>query len=252
MTPTLNRAGIRWAMILPLLVLAGASQAADIPVPNGSFEAPATGFVDTRIDLWTKSPQPVWFDPATAGIGWDQLSGVFANTAPGTATHIDNVHLNQAIYVFGLPTVGISQELTGLEGSYQVGMSYQLTIGLVGGGGGLPEGAGFLLGFYYRDGANQAVPIGSTVVSYSTTAFPTTTHLVDHSVQLPAVQSGDAWAGKAIGIELSSISGTGAGYWDVDNVRLSATQVPEPGTLALGGLGFGAFLLAQRWLRRRA
>src|SRR5262245_32542330 len=86
-----DRRGDRWPAIAGLLALFVANEslrAAPIDVPNASFELPATVFVDTHVDSWQKSAQPAWFDPATAGIGWDQLSGVFVNTAPGTATHI--------------------------------------------------------------------------------------------------------------------------------------------------------------------
>jgi hypothetical protein len=41
----------------------------------------------------------------------------------------------------------------------------------------------------------------------------------------------------------------GEGYWDVDNVRVTATVVPEPGMgglMALGGLAGGAWMLARR------
>ena len=236
-----------------LVAATATARAAAISVPNGSFELPSTAFVDTRVDLWTKSVQPAWFDPATAGIGWNQLSGVFANTAASSPSHIDNVDANQALYVFALPTVGLSQELTSPEGKFQVGFAYDLTVGIVGGGGGMPAGTSFVLNLYYRDAANLAVPIASTVVTYSPANFPTTTHLVDYSVNLPAVQAGQAWADKAIGVELASISGTGAGYWDLDNVRLdSVALVPEPTTIILGGLGLGTILLARHLGPRRS
>jgi hypothetical protein len=60
------------------------------------------------------------------------------------------------------------------------------------------------------------------------------------------VGSGDAWAGKPIGVQLIAASGTGVGYWDLDNVRLEATVVPEPGTWALLGTGAGLLWVAGR------
>ena len=45
------------------------------------------------------------------------------------------------------------------------------------------------------------------------------TELMDFSLQLPTVWSGDAWAGKAIGIGLRA-AGLPGGFWDLDNVRL--------------------------------
>jgi PEP-CTERM motif len=208
--------------------------AAPVTLANPSFELPSTGFVDTRVDGWTKTPTPAWFDPAaTGGVTWDQLSGVFANPAVGQPTRKTNMDGNQGLYLFALPTAGLSQILTT---SFEVGMSYELTLGLAGGGGGMPEGTLFALGLFYMDGATP-VPVVTQMVSHSTALFPTTTSFVDQSVTLGEVLPGDAWVGKPIGVALGSLSGTGVGYWDLDNVRLEATVVPEPETWALMGAG---------------
>ena len=45
------------------------------------------------------------------------------------------------------------------------------------------------------------------------------TQLQDFSLELPAVQAGDAWAGMSIGIALRA-AGQPGGFWDLDNVRL--------------------------------
>jgi hypothetical protein len=49
--------------------------------------------------------------------------------------------------------------------------------------------------------------------------------IVDFSLYLPTVQSGDAWAGKAIGVALRA-AGMPGGFWDLDHVRLAAS-LPE-------------------------
>lgn len=224
---------------------AGFARAESIPVGNASFESPSTTFVNPFIDVWRKTPQPSWFDPAfTQGVTWEQLSGAFANPAVGQANRKENMDGNQGVYLFALPGAGLLQEL---GATYQPGMSYELTVGLTGGGGGMPVGTAFLLGFYYLDGASL-VPLASTTVAHSTDLFPTTTRFVDVSVSLAGVQAGDAWAGKPIGVQLLSASGTGAGYWDLDQVRVQAAVVPEPGSLALLGLGAGA---GAAWFLRR-
>ena len=251
---TSSAASQRWFRSLFLvasgLAVADSASAQSLTVPNGSFELPSTTFVDTRIDLWTKTPQPSWFDPAaTGGIGWDQLSGVFANTAVGQPSHIDNVDGNQAIFVFALPQVGISQVLSTPEGTFQPGSSYTLTVGLLAGGG-AADNSMFQVGLFYLDGSNTAVPINSTTAEFTTAAFPTSTHLIDQTVSTPVVQPGDAWAGKPIGIALTAVSGTGSIYWDVDNVRLTQTAVPEPTTMALFGLGMAGVLWGVRAGRR--
>jgi hypothetical protein len=73
------------------------------------------------------------------------------------------------------------------------------------------------------------VTVAATNIIYTPANFPTTTHFIDFPVQVPTVKASDAWAGQHIGIQLLSsiidptLSG---GYWDVDNVRLSAVTVP--------------------------
>lgn len=237
-----TRCEVRACAALGGLFLASlAASATPVSLSNPSFELPATGFVDTRVDGWSKTPAPVWFDPVLAGgASWDQVSGVFANPPVGQATRKANIDGNQALYLFALPTAGLTQTLSA---TYEAGVSYTLTLGVTGGGGNLPEGSTFLLGFYYVDGAS-AVPLGATTVTHSLATFPTTTSFVDFSATVPTVGAGDAWAGKPIGLQLIATSGTGVGYWDLDNVRLEATVVPEPGTWALLGTGAGLLLVA--------
>src|SRR3982751_4686686 len=64
------------------------TQAQPLSVPNGSFESPVTSFVDLRIDNWQKNPKPPGF-PVTDE-QWEQSIGLFKNTDPTAADHIDN------------------------------------------------------------------------------------------------------------------------------------------------------------------
>ena len=75
---------------------------------------------------------------------------------------------------------------------------------------------------FYRDG-NDVVDIVSRTVE--ATDLPST-QTTDFSLYLPTVQSGDAWAGKAIGTALRAV-GMPGGFWDLDHVRL-AESLPEP------------------------
>jgi len=220
------------------------AHAAAIPVPNGSFEMPSTPFVSPMVDVWQKTPAPGWFDPAlTGGVTWQQLSGVFANTPAGDPSHISNLDGVQALYLFALPGAGLTQVL---GASFEAGMAYELSVGMVGGGGGMAEGTAFQLGLFFMDGA-EAVSVGSATVIHSAAAFPTSALMIDQLLSIPAVSATDPWAGKPIGIQLVAASGTGAGYWNLDNVRLSATVVPEPGTYALLGIGLAGLLTLGRW-----
>ncbi|HAB16277.1 MAG TPA: PEP-CTERM sorting domain-containing protein [Verrucomicrobiota bacterium] len=236
---------IRWAPIaLGSVVLAagiGRLVADPVDVPNYSFESPTVpeGFpVSNTIDSWQKTPQPVWFDPNTFGIEWNQLSGVFPNPPSTEGNHIDNMTGNQALYLFALPTVGLFQEV---GANFTAGMAYTLTIGILGGGG-IPEGSTFEFGIYYEDGVNGQMQVASNSVEFTSASFPTATHLIDYQTGTVVVQPGDAWVGKAIGVSLVATSGTGAGYWDLDNIRLDATVVPEPSSWGLAILGLGGVL----------
>jgi len=221
--------------------------AATVDVPNASFESPSTNYADPAIGSWDKTAQPGWFDPGTFGYSWNQLSGVFANTAVGQPDHIDNVLGSQAAFLFAVPTAGLTQDLVAPFG---IGQSFELTIGLIGGGGNMPVGSILEIGLYYRDTGNNIVMVATNDIAFDGTQFPNTTHLVDFTVSVPTVQAGDAWAGKPIGLELISLAATPGGYWDLDNVRL--TSVPEPSTWGLAASGLGAMLLLRRRLFRRA
>jgi hypothetical protein len=190
------------------LAAALAARAQSLTVPNGSFELPGTSFVSPQVQSWVKTPTPAWFDPAaTGGVTWDQLSGVFANTPPSSASHIANLDGTQALYLFALPTAGITQVL---GDTFQSGFSYRLEVNLRGGGN-LAAGTTLLLGLFYLDGANAPVTVASTTVSYDASQFPVTSQLVTFAAESPVVTDGTPWAGRNLGVQLIATSGTGAG-----------------------------------------
>jgi hypothetical protein len=108
----------------------------------------------------------------------------------------------------------------------------------------MTDGAGLRLSFYYRDAGNNPVTVAATDIAYSAAAFPTMTQLSDYTVNVPAVQAADPWAGQKIGVQIA-VTSAGGTYWDMDNVRVSA--VPEPGSLSLLALGLGALLLRRQY-----
>jgi hypothetical protein len=231
------------------LTAARPMEAQTITVPNYSFENPTTTFVTSFITNWTQTAQPVWYNPANFGnYPWSVLTGVFLNTAPAAADHITNLDGSQAALLFAVPDLGIYQDLTA---TYQVGKSYHLTIGYVGGStAGLIDGVTIDSILYYRDpnNANAITSIGSvSATENSTGIFNDHTTVHDFTMDIPTVQAGDAWAGQPIGVEVLSTAnfGNANGYWDVDNVRLTATAAPEPGSALLAVFG-GLVLLARR------
>jgi hypothetical protein len=252
------------ASALLLAAGAGVSLAQPISVPNGSFES-QSGVgqpfgVNVFMDSWQKPPNPGYPEGGANNFYWIQSAGGFIGTAPNSANPYSNLLGTQAAYMMSLPGAGIFQDnqstdwsgaVNGLNTIYQVGQAYQLTVGLF--GKGMVDNFSTLeLSLYYRDNSNARVNVGSTTVTFNTTAFNPAGpfSFADYSVSLPTVQAGDAWAGRNIGISIASVQGTGDGYWDMDNVRLTA--VPEPGVLALGVLGLGGWLLLRRRASRRA
>src|SRR5436190_14332647 len=111
-----------------------------IGIPNESFESPATDFVNTHIDSWQKSAKPDWYDESGPFL-WDQLTGVFKNTAATSADHIDNCDGNQAAWMFAIPQVALFQDYDTMDWNdllpthdfnavFEAGKSYHLTMGV--------------------------------------------------------------------------------------------------------------------------
>jgi len=233
-------------------------QAQPITVPNFSFESQsAVGFpqgANPNVDSWQKIAEPAFYTPAfgTFGIPWFGTAGVFVDSNP-----YGNAVGTQAGYILAVPQVTLFQDYNTsptheFDGTFEVGKAYNLTIGVFGKSS-IAPGSTLELSLYYRDNLDNRVKVGSTVITYSSTEFPSTPplNLNDYQVNVPFVQASDPWAGQKIGIQLEStidIPQTSFGNWDFDNVRLTA--VPEPAALALLGLGVGGLLVARS--RRRA
>jgi hypothetical protein len=223
-----------------------------IPVPNFSFESPAapqvSPYAGPDMDEWQKNPQPSWYDPSQFyNTPWEDLAGEFYNV-PYPGEYIDNANGVQAAFIQALPGAGFFQDYNSFSGtntlpshdfdvSYAAGKSYKLTVGIIGGGGGMLNGVTLQLSLYYRDALSNMVTVASTTVTNDPSVFTTNTHLVDFSAQIPVVAPTDPFAGKNIGIAITSTSNFGnlGGYWDLDNVRLvetTATQLISPAASA--------------------
>jgi hypothetical protein len=234
--------------VLATVAVAATLHAASIIVPNSSFESPNTlpAGVSTTIDSWQKAPRPAYFDEATFGFQWIQTAGIFFDSNP-YANHDGT----QCAYMLSFPGVTLFQDASsGLNATYATGQSYTMTLGVFGKSM-TPNVNSLQLSLYYRDGGNNVITIGSpTTITFNPALFPLTppVNLVDYSVTIPAVQAGDAWAGKNIGVMIQvSASDMLGGYWDMDNLRL--TSVPEPGAVTLLMVGVCALVLNRRTRR---
>lgn len=232
-----------------LLALATTAHAqSSISIANHSFESPdASGSPFLAIpfhDNWDETPEAPGYDPANyGGITWSEWTGVFLNPPSTEPTHITNMDGAQGGYIANIAGMGLSQTLSS---TYQAGNSYRLTVGVHPGSRAPLTGDQFSIGLSYLDGGSLT-PIASTPITFNGSNFPDGSLFYDFDVDLAAVQAGDAWAGKQIGIEFVALNGFNAGSWDLDNVRLTA--VPEPSTitlLAAGLLGGGLFLRRKR------
>lgn len=210
-------------VIAIVMLAAGANklQAASIGVPNASFESPVTNFAVPEIDSWQKSPKPEWYDESGGNL-WIYLTGVFLNLPPEDPSHIDNCDANQAAFLFALPEVELFQDLTA---TFEVGQSYNLTVGIFGGGGGMKDDVPIEIRLYYRDAEDKKVTVGATTYTYDSDAGHVK-HFNDVQLDIPQVTDIDPWAGKNIGVHLVSALtlaqfDMAGGYWDLDNVRLT-------------------------------
>src|SRR5690349_21705139 len=119
-----------------MFVLLGTLRAADIYVPNFSFESQPTQFVDPRIAFWQRNPQPPTFGTNTRG-SWDNLAGLFLKPPSANVDHLDNADGNHLVYLFSYPQAGFFQDNNSIDWSgtashafnakFQAGKSYRLT-----------------------------------------------------------------------------------------------------------------------------
>ena len=232
--------------IVLLAVGAKKLQAVPIYIPNASFESPETTFVSVDIDSWQKSPTPWWYDES--GGLWTQLTGVFLNVPPTDPDHIDNCDGNQAAWLFAVPEVELFQDLTA---TFEVGQSYHLTVGIIGGGGNMEDDVPIEIRLYYRDAENNKVTVGATTFTYnSDTGY--VKHFSDVQLDIPQVRPTNPWAGKNIGVQLVSTldldTGKAGGFWDLDNVRLTKSG-PVPDFTGDSFVSLEDFaVMAQQWL----
>lgn len=220
-----------------------AAQAAELAVANSSFESPV---VPPNFPALPELGS--WERPADQG----SFSGVFPNPPVGSPDRIvTGLDGNQAAFLIGEQGVVISQKL---ESQFEAGLQYTLTVALAPGGA-IHAGDSLTLELFYLNDAGQSVSVATTSVRYDDPLPPPTiTALIDKHAISGVLQAGDAPVGKDIHVQIaagSTVPHTGPAYWDLDNVRVSASTVPEPGTWALMILGLGGLVISRRRMTSR-
>lgn len=204
-------------VVTALLLWIAAAQSGPIPIANYSFEIPAIGPNDFPAipvaPLWTEMDVDTEYSTNT---------GIFRNSPPDSPNgdYIVNADGNQLAFLASQSGNGFSQILAA---AFQPGKSYRLTVEACPSVRFPPSGPDsnnrLILSLYYVSDANS--------VDIRTSPVPSTELVINilkpFSVTVPAVQSGDAWAGKNIGIGIRA-DGVPGGYWDLDNVRLTEFQ----------------------------
>jgi hypothetical protein len=182
-----------------------------IAISNASFESPV---VDPN--GWGAFPVvDGWIETDLDTLG-STNTGVFLNTPADSFDHVVNADGRQLAFLASALGNGFEQDL---GATYKEGCDYRLMVG-VGISSRFPPRAEppvdtLNLVLYYLDG-NTPVDVASQSVEAGGLSA---TQLQDVSLYLPTVASGDAWAGKTIGVAIRAM-GVAGGFWDLDNVRL--------------------------------
>jgi hypothetical protein len=248
------RIGRKMAMWVGLgiaLVAGAAAHAEVVTVANPSFEDPALppGTLGNPFVTSWNTPGPVLTEfPPGSGFFVNTNTGNFINTAPGQPDHIDNVDGNQAAFIAALSGNEFNQTLAT---NFQPGKSYTLTVGVAHNyGGGNPAfqpdpTAKVTLSLFYTDATGRHVLASRDVVNDALTGL-SATHLIDFSAITPIVVANDPSIGHGIGIAMTTTSpvANSGGFFDLDNVRVTA--VPEPASVALIAVSAGALLARRR------
>jgi hypothetical protein len=236
------KTSILLALVTTLFLLesGAALQAQSITVSNALFELPATDFATNAVCFWQTIPSEAESEDAI---------GVFTNDPDfGPDFYITNCVGTQGAYIYADDGLALYQIL---PSTYTVGQGCQLTTGIIGGppvdAGYAPNtGAILQMSLFYLDNSTNMVTIASTNIVNCTNTFSNIIQFVNFQINLPPVQSTDAWANQNIGIEFLSIVPTNVtpgGNWDLNDVVLFGT--PCLANPAINNGQFGAQLLSQ-------
>jgi hapalindole biogenesis HpiC1 cyclase-like protein len=225
--------------VLAFGVIAGGALSASgqaLHVQHPSFDSPTVPPPPTPAlpyaDGWTTVGAGPVFDPNAPP---NANAGVFANRpGEGYITNGDD----QAGFVSSFTGNGFSQLLSD---TFAPGQTYSLTVAVARSHFAPPTvGDKLTLELYYIDAASTRQVVTSADIVYTGGAELSDSLYTDYSVPTITVAPTDAFANQQIGIAMVA-TGSGFGFFDVDNVR----ALPEPASFALA-LPFVGLLLRRR------
>jgi hypothetical protein len=195
---------------------------ASIPIENASFESPAIDLINNPFGAVPNVNG--WTEIDNAPLGDSVNTGVFVNTEPNSSDHIVNADGNQLAFLGSQAGNALEQDL---EAVYKAGCDYRLTVAVCVSNR-APASDPLDVVLYYRDVNDLNNPVDIATKTVEPTGLSSTL-LQDFSVWLPTVNSGDAWAGKTIGVAIraSGAPDIAGGFWDLDYVRLIESP-PDP------------------------
>jgi hypothetical protein len=236
-----------WVVGALALCLGASVQAQVLPVANGSFELPdASGVQATPFVAGWTTDGPVHIE-VIPGVFVPAYTVVFRNTAVGAADHFTNA-VDAQLASIGTETGNeFVQFVAGA--SFQAGKNYSIAIG-VGVSYNLPPNSTtdkLRIALFYVDGGQRHL-VASDEILNDTGHGLSPTELKYFTAESGVLAADDPAVGKALGVLLTTEGTRDSldpyGRWFVmDNVTVA---VPEPGSLALLGVGMMAALLRRR------
>lgn len=235
------------------------SRATAITVPNYDSDSPQGPYPDQvslTITDWTTTGPPsevvnIGDGPQNSGVG------IFQNSYPGSpgyATNAPNPPAGETanlVYMFAGsedPTSDLHTLSQVLGTSFAANTRYTLTVGVQDASAPPSPGAQVSIQLFYTTAADPNTPVylATTNVVQGTSSLSDTS-LTDYSATA-ALGADDAAVGNDIGVIVTTSAPTGAGVgeFDLDNVRLDASPVPEPSAVAIMGLAMAGGLLRRR------
>ncbi len=194
-------------------------------IPNASFELPETTFVTLFFDSWERFPKPEGY-VEEGGFLWNQLTGTFANSAPGSIDHLENLKGRQSMWVFAVPDNGVWQRVRTSDGTadarIQEGDTYRLTLDLLGGGGSMRPMVPISFRLQGMGEGSERSTLASFTVTNSVQLFPTRTRMRTFEFTSAPVPANDPSIGRSLAIEVRSMVSPQleGGYWNVDAIQL--------------------------------